>query len=128
MRPELRWATVTGSRAGELPVRTRFGHAQARALGQDDGHAWSPQRATHIPRRALLSAVTGELGPKVPGFFGRGRIELHLIEPSADDEEVHLRRLVPIDDLLHLAREEGAQCLRCSGRDSLFSYEGFEGL
>ena len=49
----------------------------------------------------------GERGPKAPVFFGRGRIKLRLVEPSGDDEEVDLRRLVPIDDLLHFAREEG---------------------
>ena len=75
-------------------------------VAQDERHAWSPQRRPR-PRRAPWSVVTGEPGPKAPGFFGRGRIELRLVEPSADDEEVHLRRLVPIDDLLHLAREEG---------------------
>ena len=58
--------------------------------------------------RAGWSVVTGEPGSQAPGFFGPGRIELRLVEPSADDKEVHRRRVVPSNDLLHLAREEGA--------------------
>ena len=75
-------------------------------VAHDERHAWSPQRRPR-PCRGPWSGVTGEPGPKAPGFVVRGRIELRLVEPSADDEDVPLRRLVPIDDLLHLAREEG---------------------